>query len=145
MLGDKFKAIRRSLGVNQKEFAKSLGITGAALSKIESNQTSQPGGTIIKTLVTEFHVNPNWLFSDIGTMFADDVKEESAQYGKGSNKVETELREELIDAQKKVITTLEENTRLRIRNQDCFQRILQLFRNGEPTTDNFLKAWMEVE
>jgi transcriptional regulator with XRE-family HTH domain len=65
---DKIRAIRGKLGINQGEFARRIGLTQAALSRIEvgkSNLTEQN----IKLICVTFNVNEQWLRTGEGEMF----------------------------------------------------------------------------
>jgi len=74
-LNTSLKAIRKSVLLSQEEFGKKLGITGAAISKIESgnrNVTEQMTLAIIR----EFDVNEQWLRTGEGEMFLIKTRDE---------------------------------------------------------------------
>ncbi len=74
-LNTRLKAIRKSVLLSQEEFGKKLGITGAAISKIESgnrNVTEQMTLAIIR----EFDVNEQWLRTGEGEMFLIKTRDE---------------------------------------------------------------------
>ena len=74
-LNTRLKAIRKSVLLSQEEFGKKLGITGAAISKIESgnrNVTEQMRLAIIR----EFDVNEQWLRTGEGEMFLIKTRDE---------------------------------------------------------------------
>lgn len=74
-LNTRLKAIRKSVLLSQEEFGKKLGITGAAISKIESgnrNVTEQMTLAIIR----EFDVNEQWLRAGEGEMFLIKTRDE---------------------------------------------------------------------
>ena len=74
-LNTRLKAIRKSVSLSQEEFGKKLGITGAAISKIESgnrNVTEQMTLAIIR----EFDVNEQWLRTGEGEMFLIKTRDE---------------------------------------------------------------------
>lgn len=74
-LNTRLKAIRKSVSLSQEEFGKKLGITGAAISKIESgnrNVTEQMTLAIIR----EFDVNEQWLRIGEGEMFLIKTRDE---------------------------------------------------------------------
>ena len=70
MYGHKFKLIRTSLGLKQKELAGMLEVTPAALSKIE-HDINAPGSIINMNLIAKCNVNLNWLYAGHGQMFLD--------------------------------------------------------------------------
>jgi transcriptional regulator with XRE-family HTH domain len=69
MIGENMKILRKTLGMSQAEFAAKLGITGAALSKIENGLTKSPRSIIIRTLHNEYGVNLTWLNHNQGEVF----------------------------------------------------------------------------
>lgn len=69
MIGKKILTLRKTLGLNQEEFAKSLHVSGAALCKIEKGLTKHPRGQVFQRLLLEYNVNLNWLYSDQESMF----------------------------------------------------------------------------
>ena len=74
-LNTRLKAIRKSVLLSQEEFGKKLGITGAAISKIESgnrNVTEQ----ITLAIIREFDVNEQWLRTGEGEMFLIKTRDE---------------------------------------------------------------------
>lgn len=74
-LNTRLKSIRKSVSLSQEEFGKKLGITGAAISKIESgnrNVTEQMTLAIIR----EFDVNEQWLRTGEGEMFLMKTRDE---------------------------------------------------------------------
>jgi transcriptional regulator with XRE-family HTH domain len=62
-------AIRKTLKLNQHEFAERLGIRGTALSMIESGKNSLTEKNI-KLICMTFNVNEQWLRNGTGAMFA---------------------------------------------------------------------------
>lgn len=65
----KFRFIRKSLELNQREFANKLGISQAAISAIENETNTQPSFNIIWGLINVFKVNPYFIFSDDQVVF----------------------------------------------------------------------------
>lgn len=64
----RMKEVRKTLGLNQTEFAKHLGITQTAYSMIESG--SRPLALkYVKVICSAFNVNENWLCNGEGGMF----------------------------------------------------------------------------
>jgi transcriptional regulator with XRE-family HTH domain len=65
---DRIRAIRKTLDINQSEFAKRIGLTQTSMSMIEigkSNLTEKH----IKMICTTFNVQEKWLRSGNGEMF----------------------------------------------------------------------------
>jgi transcriptional regulator with XRE-family HTH domain len=62
------KQLRKEKGLTQKEFAKYIGIGGAALSKIENKETHITEQTI-KLICSVFNVSEDWLRTGEGEMF----------------------------------------------------------------------------
>jgi len=66
---ERLKALRKHLGLNQREFAGRLCLSQTALSMIETGKTALTGKNI-KLLCTAFNVNERWLRTGEGAMFA---------------------------------------------------------------------------
>ena len=74
-LNTRLKTIRKFVSLSQEEFGQKLGITGAAISKIESgnrNVTEQ----ITLAIIREFDVNEQWLRTGKGEMFLVKTRDE---------------------------------------------------------------------
>lgn len=67
---ERLKAIRKSLNMNQTEFAQRIGMQQSNLSAIELGRKAVTGRTI-KLICSEFSVNEQWLRSGEGEMFSD--------------------------------------------------------------------------
>lgn len=64
---NRIKELRKSLGLNQTEFAKRLGIAPNTISSYEGG-TIVPSNSIIKSICREFHVSETWLRTGAGEM-----------------------------------------------------------------------------
>ena len=68
MINDRIKEIRKSKGFTLEKFGQKIGVTKAAISKIEignRNVTEQ----MIKSICREFNVNEEWLRNGTGEMY----------------------------------------------------------------------------
>lgn len=82
--------LRKELGITQQEMGTKLGVTRAAISRLESgdrNLTKQ----MIKLLCSEFSVNEDWLRYGQGEMFIQPDEFSLDEYAKKSNLSELEL------------------------------------------------------
>nr|WP_198980744.1 helix-turn-helix transcriptional regulator [Herbaspirillum sp. ASV7] len=61
-VGERLKATRLLIGLNQRDFAQRLGTSGAYISCVELGH-SMPGGRFLRCLHREFDININWLLS----------------------------------------------------------------------------------
>lgn len=70
-MNERIKLIRKTLGYNQKEFAKILGIAQTSVSYLEKD-----GATVteqnIRSICSQFHVNEEWLRTGEGKTFVED-------------------------------------------------------------------------
>lgn len=66
-MNERIKRIRKELKLTQAEFGKSLGISDAAVSKIESG-INTPAENTIKLICATYHVNYLWLTEGEGPM-----------------------------------------------------------------------------
>lgn len=69
-MNERIKAIRKSFFINlsQEAFGNRIGLTKAAISKIESG-VSNPSEQTILSICREFNVNEDWLRTGSGEMF----------------------------------------------------------------------------
>ena len=65
---DRIRLVRKTLGLNQGEFARRIGLTQTALSMIELEKVALTEKNI-KLICTTFSVNENWLRTGKGEMF----------------------------------------------------------------------------
>ena len=68
MLGGRVKEIRKILGLNQLKFGKRLGVTPAAISKIESGERGLTEQMFL-AICREFEINEIWLKTGEGNVF----------------------------------------------------------------------------
>jgi transcriptional regulator with XRE-family HTH domain len=66
--GQRIKNIRKTLGLNQKDFASPLNISSTFLSEIE-NGKYKPGFDFFKNILDHFNVNLHYLLTGQGEMF----------------------------------------------------------------------------
>lgn len=70
----RLKEVCKSIGLNQTDFAKHLGITQTAYSMIE-NGNRPLADKYVKVICSEFQINENWLRNGIGNMYTISLKE----------------------------------------------------------------------
>lgn len=71
-MNERIKQIRKDHGLSQAEFGKRLGISDAAVSKIESGKNT-PAETTIKLICREFRIEYQWLMYGTGPMSSHDT------------------------------------------------------------------------
>lgn len=64
---EQIKIVRKTNGLNQEEFGKRLGISGAAVSRIESGERSA-SEPVIRAICSQFGINRHWLETGEGEM-----------------------------------------------------------------------------
>ena len=76
LLNNRIKELRNHLGLSGDQFGKAIGVSRAAISKIEVG-TNNVSDRTISTIVREFGVNEEWLRTGKGEMFIqrDNVEE----------------------------------------------------------------------
>jgi transcriptional regulator with XRE-family HTH domain len=67
-MGERFRELRTSLGLNQKGFADRLGISQTYVSSIE-NGKEIPSTSLIKLMCMKTNMSENWLVNGIGSPF----------------------------------------------------------------------------
>ena len=70
-MNERIKQIRKEFGLSQVEFGKRIGISDAAVSKIESGKNT-PAETTIKLICKEFRISDVWLLRGEGPMKLDE-------------------------------------------------------------------------
>lgn len=110
----RIKNIRKSLKLNQKEFANSLGLTQGGYSDIERGKNNISGKTKL-SLKNVYSVNLHWLETGHGEMYALDIEEETYENEiVGNNSIERDQLEYLKNEIKKL---QDENIRLKTENK----------------------------
>lgn len=71
-VNERIKALRKALKMNQKDFAKVLGLTQTSLSQLELGK-HLPKYPVISNLINRLKVNPAYLFKTSETMFSSDI------------------------------------------------------------------------
>ena len=72
-IGERIKEVRKNFGKTQVELGQLLGISGAAISQIESNN-SQPTEAAVKLICATYHVHPRWRVTGEGPRLLDDAE-----------------------------------------------------------------------
>ncbi len=67
---DRIKQIRKSLGLNQAEFGKRVGVKGNTIGNYEIGLRT-PSDAVIFSICREFHVSEEWLRTGAGEPFVD--------------------------------------------------------------------------
>lgn len=70
-MNERIKQIRKEFGLSQLEFGKRIGISDAAVSKIESGKNT-PSEPTIKTIAHEFRISYEWIVYGKGHMKLDE-------------------------------------------------------------------------
>lgn len=69
-MSERLKALRKSLGFTQQEFANKLGISRSNIAGYESGR-NDPGDAVVSLICREFNVNEKWLRYGTGKMLAE--------------------------------------------------------------------------
>lgn len=78
-MNTRIKQLRKSLKLNQESFGSRLGVTGGAISRIESGNNKLTE-QMIKVICSEFNVDENWLRTGVGNIFVVDEDKELETY-----------------------------------------------------------------
>lgn len=70
---ERFKAVRKELGLTQNQFAKELNISQVAVYKLEEGQIKSISQEVTKILEEEFGINKIWLHFGEGMMYLDET------------------------------------------------------------------------
>ena len=109
----RLKEIRKTLGLNQTDFAKHLGITQTAYSMIESGNRPL-AEKYIKVICSSFNVNENWFYTGEGDMFLSSPYEKEFTEIFSHLTPETQqnlllMAKELLNTQQKLLNPTEDN------------------------------------
>lgn len=72
-MNERIKMVRESLGLTMKDFGSRIGLTTAAISRIENGHNSTTDQTVL-SICREYGVNETWLRTGEGAMFSQDRK-----------------------------------------------------------------------
>lgn len=106
---ERLRIIRKSLNLNQEQFASSLGLTQGGYSDIERGKNNISNKTKL-SLKNVYNINLHWLETGSGEMFAVDIEEENNE----ANFFEVEHSEHLKEEVQKLKN---ENLRLKAENR----------------------------
>lgn len=71
-IGDRLRAARKALGLNQTEFARDIGLSQGGYSAVESGSRAVTDRTILQACQT-FRISEHWLRTGDGEMFVDNT------------------------------------------------------------------------
>lgn len=77
-MNERLKQLRTVLGLSQEAFGETVGVTKAAISRIESGINSLSDRMIL-SIVTQHNVNERWLRTGEGDMFIEFSKDEQIE------------------------------------------------------------------
>jgi SOS-response transcriptional repressor LexA len=95
MTGERLKALRKQLGVNQQELGEALKINASAISQMEHNHIKPSLDTLI-TLSQKFNVDLHWLITGKGDMFMATEEKRSHDASKNLSKLKAFINDELM-------------------------------------------------
>ena len=76
LVGSRIRAVRRALGITQKQLAKETGINAGYLSEIENGKKINPGFEVFYRISNQYRVSLDYLVHGIGNMFLPGKQEE---------------------------------------------------------------------
>jgi len=135
MYGEKVKRLRVSLGLNQADFSNKLGLTAAALSKIENDITKHPRSSFFSKLVEIFNVNLDWIFNDKDEMFVQHKVSDSDASVDTYRRETIKTQMELSNVQRKLILAIEENKEMKHKYERKMREIVNYIKKGELTLE----------
>lgn len=97
-IGERIREIRKANGLTMDAFAKRIGISGGAVSLIESGKTETPSNQTIVIICREFNVDEDWLRDGTGEPFMQLSREETiaAYVGRITGGHITDIEESII-------------------------------------------------
>lgn len=89
-LNERIKSLRKELGLSQEKFGEKIGVTKAAVSRMES-ATYQVTDSMTKLICSEFNVSEEWLRKGNGEMFIEPSGMTLDEYAKSRNLTDVEF------------------------------------------------------
>ncbi len=99
-MNERFKQIRKALGMTQDEFSSKISLSRNFIAQIESG-TKTPSDRTVSDVCREFNVNEDWLRTGNGEMFIPETKDEQI-----TNMLADVLKSEDSDFKKRLIVAL---------------------------------------
>lgn len=99
-MNERFKQIRKALGMTQDEFSSKISLSRNFIAQIESG-TKTPSDRTVSDVCREFNVNGDWLRTGNGEMFIPETKDEQI-----TNMLADVLKSEDSDFKKRLIVAL---------------------------------------
>lgn len=99
-MNERFKQIRKALGMTQDEFSSKILLSRNFIAQIESG-TKTPSDRTVSDVCREFNVNEDWLRTGNGEMFIPETKDEQI-----TNMLADVLKSEDSDFKKRLIVAL---------------------------------------
>ena len=96
MTGERLKAVRKKLGLNQQGFGAALKINASAISQMENNRIKPSLDTLL-LLSKHFKVDLHWLITGKGEMFMDTEEQRSNDANRSLNKLKAFINDELMN------------------------------------------------
>lgn len=96
MTGDRLKAIRKKLGMNQQGFGTALKINASAISQMENNHIKPSLDTLV-LLNKQFKVDLHWLITGKGDMFMDTEEKRTHDASRNLTKLKAFINDELLN------------------------------------------------
>lgn len=75
-INSRISAVRKAVGLSQREFGSRIGISDAAVSRLESG-SNNPADRTIRVICQTFRVSEAWLRDGIGEMFLQETPAEA--------------------------------------------------------------------
>jgi len=113
-IGQRIRAVRKELHIQQKDMAAAMNVAGSYLSEIE-NGKGNPGPEFFVRLAGQFNINMNYLFMGAPDMFVNDEGKIKQQ--------EVDLEDE-VDSIEKVAWLMEHSIYLRSIVLTCVNRTI---------------------
>lgn len=88
-IGKRVKTVREALGINGKDFARSLNIAASYLSQIERGKRDNPGISVFSKIARVHNVSLDYLVCGIGDMFINPAHQHTGSQGEYVDKIET--------------------------------------------------------
>lgn len=96
MTGQRLKAVRKKLGLNQQNFGAALKINASAISQMENNRIKPSLDTLL-LLSKNFKVDLHWLITGRGDMFMDTEEKRTNDANRSLSKLKAFINDELLN------------------------------------------------
>lgn len=101
--GQRIRWLRENKKMLQSTLAKTIGISGAAVSKLENGRSGSPAASTLLKIAAAFSANPEWIIHGRGHPFEIDEKVSASEMSEVFSKLSPEHQAAILAAAKSLV------------------------------------------